>query len=404
MLIKLAWRNLWRNKRRTLITAASIFFAVLLAIFMNSIQAGAYERMIDNLVGQYMGYVQIHKAGYWEEPILDNSFANEKNAEELAFTGEYVSQSIPRLEANALASSGKTTRVIRVVGVDPARENDLSMLESKLVAGTYFQASDRSVLIAEGMAECLGLGLGDSITLLGQGYHAVSAAGLYPISGIAHFGSPELNKSVIFLPLTEAQRLYGAENRLTSFALKLDNASEMPLVVKDLRNRLSDEYEVMSWKEMMPEFVEFMKVDVGGNYIFLGVLYLIITFGMFGTVLMMTKEREYEFGVMLAIGMKRMRLAGVIVMETLLISLLGVLAGCLAALPIVLYFNANPIYMGAEAEKVYATYGFEALFPTSTDPKHFIINAVIVFIIALLISLHPILKISRLKPVEAMRS
>jgi putative ABC transport system permease protein len=404
MLIKLAWRNLWRNKRRTLITAASIFFAVLLAIFMNSIQAGAYERMIDNLVGQYMGYIQIHKKGYWEEPILDNSFSSDGSPEAHVLSHPSVSQAIPRLEANALASSGNTTRVIRVVGVDPTRENDLSMLESKLVAGTYFLANDRSVLIAEGMAECLGLGLGDSITLLGQGYQAVSAAGLYPISGVAHFGSPELNKSVVFLPLSEAQRLYGAEERLTSYALKLSNANDLPGVVKDLREGLSDEYEVMDWKEMMPEFVEFMKVDTGGNYIFLGVLYLIITFGMFGTVLMMTKEREYEFGVMLAIGMKRMRLASVIVLETLMISFLGVLAGSLVALPLILYFHVHPIYMGAEAEKVYATYGFEALFPTSTDPKHFLINALLVFIIAMLISLHPIMKISRLKPVEAMRS
>ena len=116
MLIKLAWRNLWRNKRRTFITAASIFFAVLLAIFMNALQAGAYERMIDNLVGQYMGYVQIHKAGYWEEPILDNSFGDEENPGERALAHRYVSEAIPRLEANALASSGNTTRSPRSRG------------------------------------------------------------------------------------------------------------------------------------------------------------------------------------------------------------------------------------------------------------------------------------------------
>lgn len=403
MLLKLAWRNLWRSRRRTLITAASIFFAVLLAIFMNALQAGAYERMIENLVGQYMGYAQIHKTGYWEEPILDNSFGDAPELSTAAIGIADIEAAIPRLEANALASSGTVTRVIRVVGVDPEKENALSLLETKLISGTYFSASDRSVLIAEGMAECLGLSLGDSLTLIGQGYHAVSAVGLYPIQGIVHFGSPDLNKSVVFLPLTEAQRMYGSENRLTTYALKVSQADDVNRVVRKLKQELSTDYEVMTWEEMMPEFVQFMKVDIGGNYIFLGVLYLIISFGMFGTVLMMTKEREFEFGVMLAIGMKRIRLSVMIVLETLLISLLGILAGCLAALPLVLYFNHNPIYMGKEAEKVYEAYGFEALFPTSTDPSHFLINAACVFIIALVISIYPIIKISRLKPVSAMR-
>jgi putative ABC transport system permease protein len=404
MLFTLAWRNLWRNRRRTLITTASIFFAVLLSIFMIALQDGAYDRMIDNVVGRYTGYVQVHQKGYWDEQTLENTFLADEELAEVARQHPGVTEAAPRLESFALASSEEITKGCMVIGIDPEREHALTHLADQVETGAYLKAGKGGALVAKGLAEKLKLGIGDTLVLLGQGYHGVTAAGEYAIQGLLNFGSPELNKQLVYLELGQAQRLYGAENRLSSFAINLHNSDETAELVRDLRQNLDEEaYEVMDWKEMMPELVQAMEADAGGNYIFLGVLYMIVSFGIFGTILMMTAERMPEFGVMVGIGMKRTKLAITVVFETIMIAMLGVLAGMAASLPLVLYFNKNPIYMGAEMEEMYAQFGFEPYFPTSTDPMHFISQGLVVFIIASLIAIYPMVKVSKIDSLEAMR-
>jgi ABC-type lipoprotein release transport system permease subunit len=404
MLIKLAWRNLWRNRRRTLITAAAVFFAVLISSVMTALQNGMYEKMIENVVGFYTGYVQVHQKGYWNEQTLDNSLAVSEESLRAIQAARHVQGAAPRLESFALAAAGDKSAPVSVIGTDPEAEQQLTGLRDKLVAGEYLRDGEPGILVASGLAEKLGLGLGDSLILLSQGFQGSSAVGQYPIKGLLRFGSPELNKVLVYLPLAEAQRFYGAEERLSSYALLLDQGSKAPQVVKALRQSLDTaQYEVMDWQEMMPGMVQMMQADVGGNYITLGILYLVIAFGIFGTVLMMTQERKYEFGVMVALGMKRLRLAAVVVLELFFISLLGVAAGMLGAIPLAWYFKLNPIYLGSEMEGVYASYGFEPVMPASTEPVYFLGNALTVFLITSLIALYPVWKISRLDALRSMR-
>ncbi|MDX2284857.1 MAG: FtsX-like permease family protein [Bacteroidia bacterium] len=404
MLFKLAWRNLWRNRRRTLITIASVFFAVLLSVLMRSFQEGSYEVMIRNVVSFYTGYAQIHKEGYWAEQTLDNSFEPAEDLHLAAGPDLGVRRAVPRLESFALASSGDNTRPAMVVGIDPEAEPALTNLDQKLSAGAYFTGTAPAALVAEDLAEKLGLGVGDTLLLIGQGYQGVSAGGRYPIAGLLHFGSPELNKRMVYLPLPEAQYLYGAENRLTSYALVLENPDQTGRVVRALDEALPGSYEVMTWQELQPELVEGIEGDRAGGVITLTILYVIIGFGMFGTVLMMTAERQYEFGVMTAIGMSKLRQSLVIFIEISLMGLLGVLAGLAASLPLTWYFKLNPIYMGEQMAEVYAQFDMEPVLPASTDPGIFLQQAVIVFLLSLAISLYPIWNIQRLQPVRAMRS
>ncbi|MEM6262604.1 MAG: ABC transporter permease [Bacteroidota bacterium] len=404
MLLKLAWRNLWRNRRRTLITAASVFFAVLLSTFMSALQEGVYEKMIDNMVGFYSGYVQVHKQGYWEEQGFDKSMVHSDSVMELIQAQPSVVGTVPRLESFALASSGELTKGVMVVGTDPEAENQLTNLEENLEAGTYFSIEQKEVLVSSGLAEKLQIEIGDTLVLIGQGYRAVSAAGKYPVRGILKFGSPELNQRLVYLPLTEAQRLYGAEGRLTSLALQLDNSNATQKVVKQLSAQLdTTAYEVMSWDQMMPEIVQIIEGDRGGNFVTIGILYLIIGFGLFGTMLMMTTERQYELGVMVAVGMRRFKLGLILLMETFFMTLIGLIAGSVVALPLVWYFNRNPIYMGDEMAEAYKAFGMDAVLPTSTDPIIFLAQAAVVFVLSLLVGLYPLYKVSRLKPVQAMR-
>jgi ABC-type antimicrobial peptide transport system permease subunit len=167
--------------------------------------------------------------------------------------------------------------------------------------------------------------------------------------------------------------------------------------------RLSDAYEVMTWEEMMPEIANHIKADNSTSYIYIGILYLIIGFGFFGTILMMTAERKYELGMLIAIGMKKSSLGLILLGETFLITVLGIVFGFVISLPFVFYFVRHPIRFAGKMGKAYEQFGFEALMPTSFDPKIFLVQSGIVFVLALLIGLYPLWHIRQLDPVQAMK-
>jgi len=219
MYLKLAWRNIWRNKKRSLITISSIFLAVILAVFMRAMQLGSYDLIIDSIVHSYTGYIQVHSNGYWDEQTLENSMEVDKEMIEKVMNEKGVTLVVPRLESFALSSYGQLTKGAMIVGIDPELEEDLMRLSEKLTEGEMFTNESKSVLLAQGLADYYKIGVGDTIVLLSQGYHGVSAAGKYPIAGILKFGSPQLNDRFISMPLKEAQWFYGAEDRITSLAL-----------------------------------------------------------------------------------------------------------------------------------------------------------------------------------------
>lgn len=403
MILKLIWRNLWRNSRRTLITMASIAFAVLFAVLMKSFQDGVFNNLIKNVVGYYSGYVQIHQKGYWDEQILDNSFELKKELNNRLQQNHQITAIVPRLETFVLASKGNTTKGCLLVGTDVVRENKLTQLKSKLIKGSYFENNEATVLLAEGLAKRLEVSVNDTIVLFGQGFHGVMAAGKYKIKGIIHLASPEMNAAFVYLPLTATQSFLSAENRLTSVSLGIDDPENTDAIAQNIKAIIGQQYEVMPWQDLIPDVANHIKADGFSFYIFSGILYLIIGFGLFGTVLMMTAERKYEFGMLIAIGMKKSKLQLIVFGETVLITFFGVLLGILLSLPLVLYLKEKPIRFGGELAKAYEQFGFEALFPTNVDQNIFITQSLIVLGMAVMIGVYPLWHIHGLDPVNAMK-
>lgn len=406
MFFSLAFRNIWRNKRRTLITLAAVCFAVFLSTVLRSFQKGAWDNVFDKSINLFYGYVQIHQDGFWDDQTIDNSFERDPRLEKDLLTISNVRGFAPRLESFALASSEDLTHGVAVIGIDPTSENELTGLKEKVSNGTYFKRG--GCIVAEGVAEQLELQLGDSIVLISQGYHGANAAGKYLIEGTFRYALPDLNKTLVYLDLPSAQDLYAAENRLTSIALNIGKASHVPPLQVELNNTLStDIYEIMDYKELMPELIQARQLDEGGGYITIGILYTLIAFAIFGTILMMTEERRYEFGVLTAIGLGRWQLFFVTFIETVLVAMVGALIGMLLALPVVYYMHINPIdlsAMGEDATAAFENFGMEPIVPASLSPKVFFSQALIIFIITILLGLFPLYKILKLQPVSAMRS
>ena len=401
----MAWRNIWRNKRRTFITTASVFFAVIMAVLMRSANTGIYEHMVHNVVSFSSGYIQIHQKGYWNEQSIENSFKENEEIYNLLSRQKEITEFVPRLESFALISTEDKTKGVLVIGIDPSKENNVTQLSEKIVEGNYINADDRSVLLPEGLAANLDLHVGDTVVLLSQGYHGASAAGKYPIKGIIHFGSPELNKRLVNMPLKLMQEMYGAENQVTSISLMMKEGAELTGAKEKIISEIdTSQYEVMDWKQMLPEIDQIIEGDKAGDYFVVGILYMIIAFGLFGTILMMTRERTHEFGILVAIGMKKRMLASVVMMESFFIAFIGTLAGMICAIPIILRFKNHPIKLGKEMQEMYDNYGIEAIIPFSNKLSVFTEQAAIVFFISVFLSLYAALKILRLNAIDAIRS
>lgn len=403
-MLTLAWRNIWRNKRRTVITSASVFFAVFLAILMRGFHIGAWDSLIDNVLHSYVGYVQIHKEKYWAEKSLDYTLTWNDSLELATSANKDIKGIVPRLESFALASVGTKTKGVMVSGVLPSRENQYSNLSNKLVQGSFINDSSKGLLVAERLAKYLKVSVYDTIVLLSQGYQGVSASALFVVEGIVKLPAPEYDNMTIFMPLKLAQEFYAAPGMLTSVVVDLKNPQRMEKVVKVIKSRLPDaSYEVMTWKEMLTELHQMYISDTAGGVIMISILYLIVGFGVFGTVLMMTAERRREFGIMIALGMRRGKVARLVATEMLYIGFIGIIAGTIISLPIVVYFHYNPIEFTGDYAQTMEVYGMEPTLPMAMHADYIINQAVAVTALVLIAVSYPILSLNRLNLVKAIR-
>ena len=404
MIVKLAFRNIWRNRRRTLITSASILFAVFFAVVMRCIQEGTWDYMIDSVVRYHIGYGQIHESGYWDEQSINKAFILEDTLMAKASSVRGVRAFVPRMESFALASAGETTRGVLVTGIDVTLEDQFSGISERIDEGVFLEPGDNGVMVANGLAAKLDLHPGDSIILLSQGFRGANAVGIYPVRGVIHFGIPDVSNRMVYMSIEEAQQFFAAYDRASALVIDTDRPSRLPRVLDELRSGLdTSAYEVMSYKQMMPQLLEAKEFDVAGSYVIMGVLYLIIGFGIFGTMLMMLKEREYEFGVLKAIGMRSWQLYRMVWLESVLLGLVGCLAGGLASLPLVSWLAANPIPLTGDMGEAYVQFGIEPVIVTVVDLPIFFNQMLVILLIVTILSFYPLLKIARLKPIEAMR-
>ncbi len=469
--LKIAWRNLWRNKRRTLITAASVFFAVFFALVMRAFQLGTYDRMFRNIIESYTGYLQVQNRDYFDEPLLDNAFAASDEINSIILDDPNVDAIVPRLESFALAAAGSKTQGVIVMGIDPEGEDKVSGIRSRLVRyrldtaaiegikrepvpdrlkklvdvfsdesypgsgrltldldisdsdsslimplirkhavfrNSYFvPGSSGQVLIGNGLSKFLEINRGDTIVLIGQGYHGTSAAGKYVVGGIIKLPSPDVDNRIIYLPLEEARELFAAPLMATSAVIRLKNNDDKSVSLT--ADRLAavaqkNELELRTWRDLNALLINQMDADNKSGMIMIGILYLVIAFGVFGTVLMMLAERKREFGMLVSIGMQKTKLAGIISIEMLMVGLLGVIAGIAASLPVVIYGNINPLRFTGEMARMYEDYGMEPVMPTMMPDAYYLWQTVVVMIILLIAIVFSFRKIMKINVINSLRA
>ena len=420
-MLRLAWRNLWRNRRRTLITMASVFFAVFLCIVYTSILTGAWDRMMDNMIVTQAGHIQIYGKEFWNDKVIDNFMLADSATLTQLETINNIANVSPRVETFAMVSFGTTLKGVAVFGVSPEKEKQKSNLPSRLVAGEYLTETDGGILIGEGLSKYLKSGIGDTLALIGQGYHGASAAQLFVIRGILKFMTIEMDNTIAYITLTSAQSFIDMPDGYSGILISITDNKKLDEVISVVSSLINspittgngisensalqttrytlnaDNYAVYPWQFTMVRLLETSESDKAFSTLIMYILYVIVGFGILGTVIMMTNERKREFCIMISLGMSRIRLAAVIAVELLMMILIGVALAFIVTLPVAHWFAAHPIEITGEMGEMYATYGMEPVLPMSTRPYIFVNQIINVLIIAILTVIYPVNKILRLK-------
>lgn len=406
MIFKIAWRNIYRNKKRSLITISSIFAALFLIILMRALQFGFYDKLIETVVESYAGYVEVHADGFWDNQSLDNSMEVDQSLLDNIKTVEGVDNIVQRLQTFTLISMGNKTKGGVINGINILDEQKITDWSKKMVSGT-FEINDDEIIVGKGIAEYFDVKENDTLILYGQGYRGMMAAGKYPVVGVIDLKNPDLNKLGIFMTIESARSYVSSDDISTHIIIDKERYYDEIKIVNDLSETLPEDYEIMTWKETLPEIEQTITADSAGGLIMAFILYIIVIFGMFGTVLMMTEERKYEFGVLISIGMSRIRLFGIILIETIILSMIGVVLAVVITHPICYYYNLNPIdmavLMGDGADQMMQELGFSPIAPMSISWSIPLTHALVIFISSIIISVYPAIKISKLDPVKSMK-
>lgn len=476
---KIAWRNVWRNKRRSLITMSSIFFSVFLAVIMRSFQLGSYDSMINTIVEMYSGYIQIEHKDFPEDKTIDNSIEYSSVILNEIESVENVKTVVPRLSSFSFAYSKDQSKGILFTGINPEKENQMTglikqlakvkltqesidaMMQKNVPRGIinklltikdeyysdeeilafdlelssdeadeylplikqtaayeskYISNNDNGVLLGAGLAKYLKLDVGDSIILMGMGYYGISAAGVFPVKGILKIPNPKLNDMAVYGALRTVQNYFSAYSvsdnsadttfLLSSYAINIHETDDesIELTRNQIEENLNnDVFLVRGWKQANKELANQIKSDNYSGIVFIGLLYVVIAFGILGTVLMMIAERRREMGVMIAIGMKKTKLALIVSLEMLLMSFTAMLAGIIATVPFVILGNYFPIRLRGEAAEMMTQYGMEPVMPLAWFDTYYTDQILSIILVVFVISIYPLISINKLKIINALR-
>ena len=403
-MIRLAWRNLQRNKSRTWLTAGGIGFSVLLVSFAMSMQSGSYEIMIDSATRYFSGHGQVSDASYFDQPRFERTVLNAAALQAELETIDGLSV-MPRVQAFAVVSMGEKSLGGMVMGVDFAAETRFLDIYDNVVEGQIPRASNEA-LIGSSMARNLGAGVGDELIVLGSGKQGAVAAAIFIIAGIVETGQVELDRTLVFAPITGIAEAFYLQDEAHMLLLMVENLSQLGSIGAQIETKLTGPLALQTWQELMPMIEQSIELDKAGAQLFYSLLLILVVFAVVNTFVMVLFERTREFGLFMALGVRPWQVIGQVQFEALLLSLLGVGLGLALALPLINYLSAVGIpleYMGGEeAARQMQMGSLDRLFPKATLVS--LLAAPMVMIVGTqLAALVSTVRVRGIHPVSALR-
>jgi ABC-type lipoprotein release transport system permease subunit len=402
--LRLAWRNLWRHRRRTVIVAVAIGGTMAMMMWYDGLIGGFNEAIYGNAIRVLGGNIQIHAAGYGAEvnqlPLLP--LANDQALVQAAQAQPQVLAAARRINTGGMATTREGAFGVTIVGVEPEQELPVSLVAQKVSAGRYLAADDQDmVYIGQGLATAMGVTVGDRFTLAGRAMHQEMRSRTMTVAGIYDIGMPDIEKRTIYITLGEAQDLYGLSGQVTEIAISLKQIGEEPAVMNALRPSLAGA-EIVSWQTSFPELEQALATKGGAMNVFSVIMMFIVGIGILNLLLMAIYERTREIGILGALGLKPSQISILFVLEGALMGLVGVASGVALGLLIngiggrvgmdFSKFSSISSYMALISGKVYPTWGVDKLLQRTLT----------VLIITTLAALYPAREAAQREPAEAL--
>jgi ABC-type lipoprotein release transport system permease subunit len=402
--IKMAWRNMWRNWRRTAIALVAIILGLILLLLMDSLIKGSDQAIFGNAVRLYGGNVEVHAAGFREKadryPMLP--LADDGAVVQAALAQPRVVAAARRINTAGIVGSQEGAYPVAIVGIEPAVEAPISLHAENVAQGRFLQPGDEdNILVGQGLADLLNARLGDRITLVGRSRNETMRQRTMTIVGIYDLGMAEAEKGMVFITLAEAQTLYNLRDQVTEVAVSLEAVGQERETVAALQAALPG-YEVDSWETLRPEMRQTLDTKAAFTSVLGIVVILIASIGVLNLMLMAVFERTREMGVLAALGMKGWQVMGLFLLEGTLIGAVGAVLGCALSAALLYWIGLE----GLDFSFASGMGEITALMGTRIFPSITLVaivgRGITVAIIAALASLYPAWQAARKEPAEAL--
>lgn len=403
--LRISWRNVLRNPRRSMVIVMIIAVGLLGMVFSWAFSEGFLVQMVDTLINSHISHIQIHEKGFNNNPVIRTNIKDHEKIYSLIKNNNNIKYITERIKSQGIINSTEASTGILIIGIDPETEKNVSNIRSFLVEGKFVENDGKkNVFIGKKLAEKLKVGLGDKIVLMGQTVNNEVGGAAYRITGLFRTNSPEFDKSMVFISLKSAENLFEIGENISEFAIIVKEPQLLEKTKKELSDLINTEnkYEVLTWKDIMPGMAWSIEISNNYMYVFFIIVLIAISFSIINTLFVVIFERFKELGIMKAIGVKPLHIFFMVLLESLWMALLGIITGTVFSV-ITLHFSSTVgINLGSFSKGMSMVGLGNILYPTLSELK--ILECIIwTFVIVTIASLYPAIVASKVKIVEALK-
>lgn len=411
MIVSIAWRNLWRQRRRTILTLASIAFSGFLTILMTALQDRSFSDFINNAARLGSGHVAIQHAEYRDTPTLTRTVTQTDDKRKIAEADPAASLAVERVTGQAMVSTASDSFGALFIAYDPAKETPATMSFTKsIVEGTAFDtADDKGIILGATLAQNLGAELGDRVVYTLTDRHGEIVTGMERLRGVVKSGAPSLDAALVLIPIGTIRTLVGYDaHEATQVAVFLNDGRQSLEAAGRIDANVTDNSAVLTWDQIQPEIRAFIAMKVGGSIVLELVIGLLVAAGIFNTIFMSVLERTREFGIMTALGYSARHLFALVMLESAFLATMGLAASAVITWPVYQYLYEHGIDL-TEAYKAQeggglevGGVGFDPLMKIGIYPENAVLIGVAIVSATLLAGLYPAWRAGRVNPVESI--
>jgi len=404
MLLSISWRNIWRNKVRSLVIIFSIALGIFAGVLSAAFFKGMADQRINKVINTELSYIQIHNPGFEQTSDFANFIINANQIEDEVIKIPNVTGVSRRISIQSMAASAETASGVKISGVFPEKEKTVTNISTKIIDGKYFEGiSKNPVVIGKKLAEKLNVKVRSKIILTIQDLDNNITSGAFRISGIYSTDNNMFDEANIFVRFPDIQKLTNfPENGAHEIAININNNENLPIIFKVVEEVTGNKLDVKTWKGLSPEMNYLTEAMDMYMYIFIIIILMALLFGIINTMLMVVMERTKEIGMLMAIGMNKGKVFWMIVLESVLLSLTGGIVGIVIGAVSSKFGETHPIDLSMWAQG-YQQLGYDAFVYTSLDPTMLINVTVLVIITGVIAAIYPAYKALKNDPADALR-